>query len=149
MDEVQVKHLETRLQNWAAWSRSGSSVQGTCASAERRYVPPRDDDETRARLLGREPIWFGDAELVDAAVARLREADLKQMITLQYLDRYDIASMAGFYRTTVMMLRARRLTAFSALQDILDSMADHIVKSKRASRMLQPDRRSNMYEEDD
>ena len=137
MDEMQRERLEQDLRNWGAWARSGSSVQGTCGSAERRYIPLRDDDNTRGEQQALMPIRRGAAELMDAAISKLRDADHRAIVKLQYYDRYDLTTIAAHFNVAVMMLKARRLIALSGLQQQIDCMTDQVLKPSRARSLLQ------------
>jgi len=61
--------LEFRLLNWGRWARSDGPTRGTCASAERYYLPLRSDTEAFASTpMG---IDIDDAERLERALLRL------------------------------------------------------------------------------
>lgn len=141
MDKQQEIELDRRLRNWAAWSRSGMGARATCGSAERRFVPPRDDDETRADVIAREPINVTDAELLERALLRLQRWIDRKLLTRYYLNGDDDKSLASFLNCRPFMVRPYLLMAMGSLQCVIDHMP---IDGMRA-RNLQSKGGSNMY----
>lgn len=142
MDKQQEIELDRKLHNWAAWARSGLGGRFTCGSAERRYVPPRDDDETRADVIAREPINVGDAELIERALLRLQRHIDRELLKRFYLDSHDDKRLAAFLGCRPFMVRPHLLMAMGSLQCVID----HMPIEGHAARGLQSKKRSNMYQ---
>jgi hypothetical protein len=139
MDETQRADINNRLWNWGAWARSGSGL-GTraCGSAERKYIAPRDDDNTRADRI-REPINVPDAERVEKAVCSVRDKRMRKLMVLHYVDMAPPITLAKLLNVRPMLVEPAILTAQGAVMYWLEHAPI------RAG--LQSRRKSNMYQE--
>ena len=86
--ELQARR-EERLWNWARWWNgfdSNGGAKGTCASAERRYVAPRDEDQPNEGPSHKGvAIDVRDAEWIEAGVKRLPKSDGK-LLRLMFIE---------------------------------------------------------------
>lgn len=142
MDEVLRAEIENRLENWGAWARSGSGGHGACGSAERRYVPPRDDDNTRAERQAREPIMVVDAELIEQAVLGVgrRNPTARKLLVMRYVEQAPIMAMAKSLNVRPMLVEPYVLSAQGAVLGQIDllkrsSRGDGWLRARRADRI--------------
>lgn len=125
MDDVQQASLVRRMWNWGAWARSGSSAAGHCGSAERFYVPPRDDDNTRAESLAREPILVVDAERVERAVAAVkrRAPRFGKLMVMEYVEQRPEIEKAKALNVSPRMVQPSLITGLRMVMAALDRLA--------------------------
>ena len=136
MDERQQLDLERELDNWGAWARAGLSGPGTCASAESRYVPPRDDDGTRAARLACEPIRVADAERIERAVLQLRTKWQQQLLVMVYVHRAPQVDLARYLNVRPMLVRPATIAVLGQLQYVLEHTKGSTLRERAMRRGL-------------
>lgn len=100
MDTPEILEMERRLENWGAWARGeaqGGGKPNTCASAERLYRAPREDQE-RFHAGARESLDVRDAIKVEAAVVRLKRAPDRKFLIDWYVYRTHPYVMARIHK---------------------------------------------------
>ena len=80
---VDYRQTDERLENWGRWAGGGlGGAANTCGSAEKRWVPPRADEE-KVRRSGA-PIDVQDAELIERAICALPSPSLRTVLVWRY-----------------------------------------------------------------
>lgn len=148
MNEIDVGELERRLENWGSWARSrpGGARAGRCASAEGAHVPLRDDDGTRLVQSAKEPVAAGDAEVIEAAVLKLRRSGDRRLMVMTYVERLADVSIAGCFNIPPRLVRPHQVRVMVALKYHLDHDVNLVLAARRNRKALHPADRSNMYE---
>lgn len=114
MQQIEVTRLKARLWNWGRWARPDSVDPGECASAERRFVAARPDDEALQRSA-QVPIDPEDAERIEAAVCRLRCENDRRLLKMFYVDGRSSREIARKLRVPDQLLEPFHLRVLGAL----------------------------------
>ena len=112
---------ERRVWNWGRWACSAEGGVHSCASAERRYVPPRAD-EAEAEKKAREPLDVRDAERVELAITRMRFGQHRRLLVDFYCWRLPKQRLLKKYSTTQDLLDAARWSALGAVSCQLEAV---------------------------
>lgn len=124
---MNIEETERRVWNWGRWAGASEGGIHECASAERRYVPPRPD-EIEAEKKARAPLDVRDAERVELAITRLRFAQHRRLVVEFYCYREPkrkLMRQLGIYQDEVFdALRWSALGAVSRLLEAVDAIED-------------------------
>ncbi len=116
MDAGQIADVERRLENWGRWARGegGNASPNTCASAERLYVPPREDEQ-RLIASAAEPVNARDAVKVEAAVVRVKRQLDRKFLIEWYVYQTNPYEIARRHQIETDLLRANVLRLIGAV----------------------------------
>lgn len=148
MDEQQRMNLTERFWNWGAWARVGSGGGGACASAERRYQAPRDDEGERLARIARMPIDVADAELMERCILRLHDPMDRKVLVWRYVDQWRDLEIARGLKTRPRLVEPRVLSIQGRVQFHLDHEPNQVRAERRMRRGLHSMSGSNMYPKD-
>lgn len=144
---MDLTEIERRLENWGAWARSraGGGFASGCSSAERRYVAPRDPEGVRLVETSREPIVIGDAEVIEAALLKLKRPVDRALLVATFSDRFTTFTIASMFKIKPRLVRPHQVRVMRDLQHLLDHDRNLVLASRRHARGLHPAAQSNKY----
>lgn len=113
--------MDQRCWNWGRWAGGGGlGAPGCCGSAERRYVPPRDDSEVRRERISRIPVDILDAEVVEAAIVNLQDRRSRRFLVLHYVQHAERTFVCQRLRLAVGLFEGQQLLVLLQVQQAVE-----------------------------
>lgn len=99
---------------------------------------PRDDDGDRLKASAREPVAIGDAEVMEAAVLKVRRPDDRQLLVMSFVEQLPDITIAGHFNIPPRLVGPHQVRVIGAVKYHLDHDVKLVLSARRNRGALHP-----------